>query len=134
MTATKRTRSVLIVEDVDSMRELLELTIEKIEGFSVSGSARNGIEARFELTRRFPDLVLLDEVLPGESSLDLLSELKNLSVPVVLLTGIEDRDEALPPGAIERLTKPGWKTLDQDRERIGVILKGLFALDGCDRD
>ncbi len=133
MTGT-RTRSVLIVEDVESMRELMKLAIEEIEGLSVSGLAQNGTEARFELTRRFPDLVLLDEVLPGESSLDLLSELKNLSIPVILLTGLEDRNEELPPGALDRLVKPTWKTLARDRERIAAVLKGVFALDGCDRD
>ncbi len=120
------TRRVLIVEDVDSMRALLDLTIREIEGLSVSGLASNGIEARFEFTRRFPDLVLLDEVLPGESSLDLLAELKSLSIPVILLTGLMGRTEPLPEGALHRLVKPAWKTLDQDRARIAQVIQSVW--------
>ena len=41
----------------------------------VSGTAQvRDWEARLELTRRRPALVLLDEILPGESSVDFLGE------------------------------------------------------------
>lgn len=112
----------LIVEDVDSMRELLEQVLRGCSGYSVSGLARNGAEARFELVRRRPELVLLDEVLPGESSLDLLEELKKQGIPVILVTSLADRSADLPPGALSRLFKPTWKSLSADIRRFQAEL------------
>lgn len=121
-------KRVLIVEDVDSMRELLAHVIGEMGSFALSGTAANGAEARFELTRRYPDLVLLDEVLPGESSADLLEELAQLEIPVVLITSMEERTGPLPPGARARLYKPTWKAVAQDRERMErELLKALGA-------
>src|SRR3989338_5192717 len=65
----RRTR-ILIVEDVDEMRHLLADAIRGVDGFEVSGTAANTWEARIEVDRRRPDLVLLDEVLPGGSGVD----------------------------------------------------------------
>ena len=120
--------SVLIVEDVDEMRGMLEQVVSGIPGFKVSGSARNGWEARLELDRRCPSVVLLDEVLPGESSVDLLASVRHLGVPCVLMTGVEDPTHAVPAGAWGRITKPDWDRLNEGRERIRLAL--LAALSG----
>ncbi|MBC7693737.1 MAG: response regulator [Methylotenera sp.] len=116
---------ILIVEDVDAMRELLDLTLREIPGIKVSGAVSNTFEARVELTRRRPHLVLLDEILPGESSLDFLAEVKALEIPVLLITSIVGRTHALADGAVGRMVKPTWNTLDEDRVRIQ---KTLFDL------
>jgi response regulator of citrate/malate metabolism len=109
---------VLIVEDVDHMRELLKQTLEGIPELEVSGSARNSTEGRLELVRRRPDLILLDEILPGESGLDWLIELATQGFQVILLTSMQGRTEPIPAGALGRIVKPGWKTLEQDRDRL----------------
>jgi len=64
----------LIVEDIAEMGKLLEHVLSGISGLNISGIAQNCAEARLELTRRRPDLVFLDELLPGESSADFLKE------------------------------------------------------------
>src|SRR5262245_61678578 len=107
------------------MRELLDQTISGIPGLSVSGLAKNGWDARLELTRRRPDLVLLDEILPGESALDLLAEFQKTGIPVLLLTSLEKPDHEIPPGASGRLVKPSWDTIEEDRKRIG---KSIFSI------
>jgi response regulator of citrate/malate metabolism len=114
--------SVLIVEDVDEMRGLLEYVLQGIPEISLSGAAKNGFEARLELSRRKPTLVLLDEVLPGESSLDLLNEFKSNEVKVVLMTSLENPSKVLPAGVIGRMAKPGWKSIEEDRLRIQRFL------------
>lgn len=125
---------ILIIEDVDSMRELLEHMVRGFEASSqyrFSGAARNGAEARFELMRRRPELVLMDEVLPGESSLDLLEEFRIEEIPVVLLTSLKDRSPAevpLPPGALGRLVKPEWRTLSKDANRFSQELDQILSL------
>lgn len=127
-TSRSALKSVLIVEDVDEMREMLEQVIASVPGFRVSGSARNGWEARLELDRRCPSVVLLDEVLPGESSVDLLAEIRQLGVPCVLMTGVEHPMHSVPMGAWGRITKPDWGQLDEGRERLRLAL--LAALSG----
>ena len=100
------------------MRELLKVLVEGVAEVGSVSVAANLWEARLEISRHRPDLVLLDEILPGESSLDLLSELERDSVPVLLVTGVSDR-----PG---RLFKPQWGQIDLDRDRFrNAILKAI---------
>lgn len=115
--------SILIVEDVAEMRTLLEALLQKMEGVKVSGLAKNGAEARLEMLRRRPDLLFLDEVLPGESSLDLLKESSLQGIPVVLITSLSNSDHGLPSEAIGRIEKPSWKTFEEDLARIHQFLK-----------
>ena len=53
---------ILVVEDEESVRELLRLYLEK-EGFQVE-LASDGEEALKKMSRISPDLVLLDLMLP----------------------------------------------------------------------
>lgn len=121
------TISILIVEDVDEMRLLLEHVIQGIAGLEVRGLAKNGAEARNEFLRRRPSLVLLDEILPGEASYDLLAEWVSLGGKVLLMTGQEEPGQDLPPGALGRIAKPSWKSVEEDRKRIK---KTVFRLLG----
>ncbi len=122
-------KTILIVEDVEEMRLMLEQLIQGMTQFRLSGSCANATEARLELTRRRPSLVLLDEILPGESSLDLLDECVSQEIPVVLTTGMERPEHPIPEGALGRVIKPDWRSLDQARSRIEKEL--LAALDAC---
>ncbi|MGE0615607.1 MAG: response regulator [Bacteriovoracia bacterium] len=110
-----RKHKLMIVEDIDSMRQFLKLVLEESGEVVVQSMAANIWEARMELERRRPDLVLLDEVLPGESSLDFLKELVTRKIPALLLTGMENPTHEIPPGAGGRLMKPGWKSPDPER-------------------
>jgi len=56
-------RKVLVVDDEDSVRELIELYLKK-EGFEVI-HARDGREALRLNGQHHPDLIVLDLMLPG---------------------------------------------------------------------
>lgn len=123
-----RKKKILIVEDVESMRALLEYAVKEMSGYEVSEAVSNGFECRASLAKKRPDLVLLDEVLPGESSLDLLKEIETLGLPVVLMTGMEtDRCHPIPPGAFDRVFKPSWDTLKQAQNRIKRAMDRALA-------
>lgn len=109
--------SVLIVEDVPEMAEMIRELIAEMVDFEVSGVAHNLWEARLELDRRRPHLVLLDEVLPGESSSDLVKELRERDLPVILMTSLENPQHSLPEGVGARIQKPDWKELSRVREQ-----------------
>jgi hypothetical protein len=72
----------------------------------------------------------LDEILPGESSFDLLEEFHQDGIPVILLTSLRDRSPAqvpLPPGALDRLLKPEWKTVATEGPELCAAIERAMA-------
>lgn len=94
MTAADAT--ILVVEDDDAMRRLIELALV-FEGFRVV-SATNGAEALGCLNKTTPTLVVLDLVLPWVNGLEVLATMRDTArlrtVPVLVVTGtpMTDRD------------------------------------------
>ena len=119
---------ILIVEDVEEMREMLRTFIEGLPGMKVSGLAQNGWEARLEIERRRPDLVLLDEILPGESSGDLLAELQAQGGAVLLMTGVEHPSHGIPEGARGRVSKPDGRSLTEAGPRFEAAIRAALNL------
>jgi len=99
---------ILLVEDDAEMRTLLARFLRQ-NGYRVTGVG-DGRHARETLANAAVDLVLLDVMLPGQSGLDILRELRTRSrVPVIMLTarGDEaDRVLGLELGADDYLPKP----------------------------
>jgi DNA-binding NtrC family response regulator len=100
---------VLVVDDEATMRDVLELRLQKW-GFEVvvAEDARDVPEI---VRTEDPDLVVSDVVMPGLSGLELLKELKGADPdrPVILLTAhgtVEMAVEAMKEGALDFLTKP----------------------------
>lgn len=79
---------VLIVDDDDSVRELIEFIVKK-EGFRIEKAA-DGEEALAKAKAVSPDLILLDLMLPKFGGFEILRELQNdetSSIPIVIITG-----------------------------------------------
>ncbi len=119
----KRAKQVLIVDDVDEMRILMSEVIATLEGIKVSGLAANTVEARLEVSRRRPDFILLDEVLPGESSIDFLKEVHAEKIPVILVTSLESATHALPPEAKGRIAKPHFRDLETFKNELSSFFQ-----------
>ena len=73
--------SILIIEDDLHIGNMLEETLTA-EGYSVL-RAFSGTEALLVLSKKTPDLVLLDLMLPGLSGEELLPKIKDIPVIVV---------------------------------------------------
>ena len=95
-------RSVLVVEDDDSIRQLLTEYLETHSHVTVE-SARDGVEALHQLATRSYDVVVLDVMMPKMSGVDLLDSLAAFgrdpsvlsleSLPAVLvITSVSDGD------------------------------------------
>jgi DNA-binding NtrC family response regulator len=99
--------SVLIVEDNDSVRIVLEAALE--ERFEVQ-TAENAVQARARIAARTFDVIVTDHGMPGESGADLLAHVaKTFPCTVgILITGGADtlRGAARDSGRMLVLRKP----------------------------
>ena len=79
---------ILIVDDDDSVRELLDFVVRK-EGFKVQ-KAVDGEDALAKARSLHPDLMLLDLMLPKFGGFEILRELQGddtSDIPIVIITG-----------------------------------------------
>lgn len=114
--------TLLIVEDVEEMLELLAELVRPIRGVRTVHKARHAIEAKLEIERHRPDVVLLDEVLPGESATDLAQELAQQGIPVIFVTSSLASKSTLPNGVKSRFLKPDWDDLNLRRPELEAVL------------
>ena len=123
-------KSILVVDDEKSQREILEMILSG-EGYDVTTASSGEAAMKFVADRRF-DLVLTDLKMTGMSGLDLLKELTNFdkSIIVILLTAhgsVDSAVDALRLGAFDYLQKPydSEKLLDT----VSRALNKLSSLD-----
>ncbi len=101
--------TILVIEDKESMAEMLKETLEA-EGYNVI-SAGDGMEGIRRLKEERIDIVLTDLKLPKKSGIDILKAVKeeNQLVPVIVMTAfgsVEIAVEAMKAGAFDFITKP----------------------------
>lgn len=101
-------KSVLIVDDDSSIRDLIDFYMKK-EGFTVY-AAENGQKAREIIKLHRPDVILLDIMLPDINGVDLCLEIrKKYNTPILFLSCKEeemDKIIALSVGGDDYVTKP----------------------------
>ena len=99
---------ILVVDDDQGIRTLLSRYLQD-HGYVVSEAA-DAQEARTLMAQFSFDLLIVDVMMPGESGIELTSDLKlRIDVPVMMLTAmgeVEDRIEGLEKGADDYLSKP----------------------------
>jgi len=105
----KKPASLLIVEDEEKMRELLQ-KILTTEGYRVR-TASNGSEALAMIEETPFDIVLSDVKMPGLNGIELLKAVKKISADtyVVIMTAfgtIDSAVEAMKQGAFDYVSKP----------------------------
>jgi len=101
--------NILVVEDKDSMRNMLCQTLME-EGYRVD-TAEHGKKALDLVSNKSYDLVLTDLRMPDVDGLDVLSGVKDVDseTSVILMTAygtIEDAVTAMKKGAYDFITKP----------------------------
>src|SRR5690606_17820710 len=98
---------LLIIEDEPPIRELIaEIAVD--EGYTVA-QAGDVRQARIQVERHKPDVVLCDMNLPDGDGIELWKRMALSECQVVFITGqstVESAIEALRCGAVDYLTKP----------------------------
>ena len=96
---------ILIIDDDVSIGNMIETAL--LKAGHEARRAYSGTEALLFLEREWPDLILLDLMLPGLSGEKLLPKVRELPVIVVSAkVGIDDKVNMLLGGAADYLTKP----------------------------
>lgn len=102
---------ILIVEDEKDIIKMLEYNLKK-EGFRVIAT-HDGEDALDLALRQYPDLILLDLMLPGIDGLEVCKSLKKESktslIPIIMLTAKSQESDkvlGLELGADDYITKP----------------------------
>jgi two-component system response regulator PilR (NtrC family) len=122
--------TILVIDDEEVMREILESLLSQ-EGYRVKLAA-SGAEGQ-EIAGREPvDLAIVDVMLPDQSGIDVLDELKRSDpeLVVVMITAfasVETAIEAMKRGAFDYVTKP-FKN-DEVRVVVGNGLKQRRLVD-----
>lgn len=103
--------TILIVDDEEDIRELVELNLSQ-EGYKVL-SCETGEQALAITVSKLPDLIILDLMLPGIDGLEVCKKLKNNikteNIPIVMLTAKGEEADivtGLELGAEDYVTKP----------------------------
>jgi len=106
----KEKTKILIVEDSRLNQEVLRRILGDDHTLSI---AENGVEALEKAKTEYPDIILLDIVLPGMNGFDVLIELKKNdsthSIPVIIISAMtkpDDEVKGLTLGAVDYITKP----------------------------
>lgn len=102
---------ILIVEDEEAIRELVGFALTR-SGYRFR-EAESAEQANQQINGCFPDLILLDWMLPGQSGIDFAIALKDnpatCHLPIIMLTARVEEDnkiDALEAGADDYVTKP----------------------------
>ncbi len=117
---------VLIIDDEPCVRAVLAEFV-KDEGFTVA-QANDIREAKIQILRQTPDLVLTDLHLPDGNGIDLFPLLQSAHTDVVFITGhasVDSAVEALRLGATDYLVKP------VNLQRLGLVLSRIPRLGGA---
>ncbi|MDL2310682.1 response regulator transcription factor [Peptostreptococcaceae bacterium OttesenSCG-928-C18] len=104
-------KRIYVVEDEDNIRDLIVYAVNN-SGFKGVGLTKYE-ELKKEISKAYPDLILLDIMLEKEDGYNILSKLKSNSdtknIPVIMLTAKTeeiDKVRGLDMGADDYITKP----------------------------
>lgn len=117
-------KRILIVDDDDEIRELLEFDIAS-SGYFVD-TAKDGLEGLNKALNNTYDLVLLDVMMPKMNGFDVCKNIRQakLAVPILMLTAkgtIDDKTVGFDSGADDYLVKPF--DIQEVLLRIRVLLR-----------
>jgi len=103
-------KSIVIVDDNESLAVLIQESLNKEDRFEVIGLAKDGEEGLELIKRLKPDIVILDMVMPKADGLTVLEQLQNSYGPDIIILSAIGHDiitkRAMSLGAMYYIIKP----------------------------
>jgi DNA-binding response OmpR family regulator len=125
-------KKILIVDDEVINLEFFEVMLTKL-GFIVE-KANDGVEALEKVKRFYPDLIMLDNIMPRMSGWELTKTLKEDPqwgrIPIIMfsaLDNVKDKVESFELGVDDYITKPFNFSEVFARIRVALRNQELFA-------
>ncbi len=116
---THRPNTVLVIDDDATVRNLMQRFLAR-EGFEVF-TAKDAEEGLSLARALLPTVITLDVLMPGRDGWSVIQELKAdpqlASIPVVMVTILDEKNKGYALGALDYLTKP------VDPNRLRAILR-----------
>ncbi|WP_312754820.1 response regulator [Rummeliibacillus suwonensis] len=102
---------VLLIEDDPMVRQVNRQFIEQVPGYSLIGTAKNGMEGIQQIKQLKPDLVFMDIFMPEQDGIETLKKIreKGLKVDVIAVTAANDMktiQKMLQLGVFDYIMKP----------------------------
>jgi CheY-like chemotaxis protein len=118
---------LLVIDDDPNVHDLLRRSLSR-EGYRVA-CAPSGVEGLRMARELKPFAITLDVLMPGDDGWSVLTSLKNdpelASIPVVMITMVDDRSMGYALGVTEYMTKP------IHREHLQSILRRYYPHGGA---
>jgi len=118
-TAVRRTNRVLVIDDDETVRNMMRRYLSR-EGFDVV-TAQDGHEGVTLARELMPSVITLDILMPGTGGWSVLQELKadpNLAaIPVIMISILDEQQKGIALGASGYLSKP------IDRAKLAALVK-----------
>ncbi|MEI6775783.1 MAG: response regulator [Chloroflexales bacterium] len=116
--------SAVVIEDSETAGEQLARYLQELRIHAIVHPKGEG--ALEQVVSIHPDVIFLDLQMPGQSGWDVLAQLKAdprlQTIPVIIVSVVDDRARGLAAGAAEYLVKPiSRETL---RHALGIVVAG----------
>ena len=120
---------VIIADDDPGMRLIERKMIEKVEGFTLIGEAKDGAELLALVEEKHPQIVFLDVEMPEKTGVECARIIQDMDPGIVMIFATahdEYMGDAFEVYAFDYLLKPFkvdrvLKTLERARDRIGHV-------------
>lgn len=130
--ANERNVRVLIIDDNDTMRSVLRVTLRS-DGYEVVGEAADGENGLILTAKLKPDIICLDIMMPKITGVDVLKRVKEVAprTAVLMITAKNDRatiQEVLAAGANGLILKPfNTGTVLSTMEKVVAKMRSTVA-------
>ena len=125
LTGERAMHSAVVIEDVETAGEQLVRYLKELHIHAVIHPQGEG--ALDQVAKLHPDVIFLDLQMPGQSGWEVLRQLKAdphlHSIPVIIVSVVDERTKGLAAGAAEYLVKPISR--EAIRRVLGVVGAGL---------
>jgi CheY-like chemotaxis protein len=125
-----KTPTILVVDDNQQNLELLQAYLEDMDCETVP--ARDGVEALEIISKKSPDLILLDVMMPKMSGFEVCKRIKNdpktSDIPIIMVTALNefgDIERGIDSGTDDFISKPVNKLELTTRVKTMLKLKHL---------
>jgi two-component system chemotaxis response regulator CheB len=125
---------ILVVDDSALYRQSIHNVLREVEGASIVGIAKNGVEAIEKIEQLDPDLLTLDVQMPDMDGIQVLREIKRrrlrpkaIMVSSLTAEGAKVTTDALMEGAFDFILKPSSNDSVANRQTLRDALEAKIA-------